>query len=128
MAAKRKARVLFVEDEEEYRKLLRMTLEGAGYEVLEASNGADGLRLFAESAPDLVLLDVVLPDMLGFDLRKRMRAPPGGMPPVLFCTVRSAARSLAQGAELGSADYVLKPFDPADLLARVAAALDARRR
>lgn len=120
----RKKRVLFVEDEEEYRNLLRATLEGAGYEVAEAANGADGLRLFAEFEPDLVLLDVVLPDMLGFDIRKKMKAPKRGMPPVLFCTVRSAARSLAQGAELGSADYVLKPFDPADLLERVAAALE----
>jgi two-component system OmpR family response regulator len=127
MAGKRKGRVLFVEDEEEYRKLLRLTLEGAGYEVLEASNGADGLRLFEEGRPDLVLLDVVLPDMLGFDLRERMKAPPAGMPPVLFCTVRSAARSLARGAELGSADYVLKPFDPKDLLERVAAALATRK-
>lgn len=125
----KKARILVVEDEEEYRKLLRATLEGAGYEFFEAANGADGLELFAAKTPDLVLLDVVLPDMLGFDIRRKMKPAAGrALPPVLFCTVRSAARSLAEGASLGSADYVLKPFDPADLLARVKAALEAAGR
>lgn len=121
----RKNRILVIEDEEEYRKLQRRVLEKAGYEMLEAATGAAGLALFAESAPDLVLLDVVLPDMLGFDVRRKMKPKAGRkMPPVLFCTVRSAAASLAEGVSLGSADYVLKPFDPADLLARVKDALE----
>ncbi len=124
MAAK-KRRILVIEDEEEYRKLERRVLEKAGYEMLEAATGAEGLALFDAHEPDLILLDVVLPDMLGFDVRRKMKPKPGRrMPPVLFCTVRSAAASLAEGVSLGSADYVLKPFDPADLLTRVADALD----
>lgn len=123
MTAK-KARILVVEDEEEYRKLLRRVLEKAGYEMLEAATGAEALALFSAHEPDLILLDVVLPDMLGFDVRRRLKPKPGRtMPPVLFCTVRSAAASLAEGVSLGSADYVLKPFDPVDLLARVGEAL-----
>lgn len=123
--AARKRRILVIEDEEEYRKLLRATLEKAGYEFAEAGTGAEGLARLAAFEPDLVLLDVVLPDMLGFDVRRKMKPKPGReLPPVLFCTVRSAAASLAEGAGLGAADYVLKPFDPADLLARVKDALE----
>lgn len=117
-------RILVVDDEEEYRVLLVRTLSRAGYEVFSAANGADGLKLFSEMKPDLVMLDVMLPDMLGFDFCRKIRGgqdAPGT--PVLFCSVRSAVSSLAQGLREGSTDYVIKPFVPEDLLARVKAAL-----
>ncbi len=118
-------KILVVEDEEEYRALVESVLSRAGYEVRSAVNGADGLALYGELKPDLVLLDVMLPDMIGFDIAAEMRALGRPRTPILFCSVRSAASSLAQGLKAGSVDYVLKPFDPADLLARVRAALRA---
>lgn len=120
-----KKRILIVEDEEEYRALMESVLGEAGYEVSAAANGQDGIALYAERAPDLVLLDVMLPDMIGFDIAAAMRKAGRPKTPILFCSVRSAASSLAQGLRAGSADYVLKPFDPDDLLARVRAALRA---
>lgn len=118
-------KILVVEDEEEYRALVESVLGKAGYEVHAAPNGAEGLAAYATVKPDLVLLDIMLPDMIGYDIAKGMRAAGRPKTPILFCSVRSAASSLAQGLAVGSVDYVLKPFDPADLLARVRAALRA---
>jgi two-component system OmpR family response regulator len=117
-------RILVVDDEEEYRVLQTRILSRAGYEVFSAANGKDGLKLYAEKAPDLVMLDVMLPDMLGFDFCRKIRAGAAApATPVLFCSVRSAVSSLAQGLREGSTDYVIKPFAPEDLLERVRAAL-----
>lgn len=116
--------VLVVEDEQEYRILLESVLGGAGYRVLLAANGAEGLRLFEAESPDVILLDVVLPDVLGYELCARIRATKGGADvPILFCTVRSAVKSLAEGVNAGGTDYVLKPFVPENVLARVKASL-----
>lgn len=117
--------ILVVEDEEEYRLLMESVLGKAGYRVYAAPNGKRGLALYEEVEPDLVLLDVMLPDMIGFDIGRKMRALGRPETPMLFCSVRSAAASLADGLRAGAADYVLKPFEPADLLARVKAALSA---
>lgn len=121
-------RILVVDDEDEYRTLLARVLSGAGYEVFSAANGEEGLKLYASRKPDLVMLDVMLPDMLGFDFCRKIR---GGKDapetPVLFCSVRSAVTSLARGLKEGSTDYVIKPFVPDDLLRRVAAALGGDR-
>jgi DNA-binding response OmpR family regulator len=120
-------KILVVDDEEEYRVLLCRVLQEAGYEVFSAGNGAEGLKLFAARGPDLIMLDVMLPDMLGFDFCRKIR---GGrqapQTPILFCSVRSAVSSLAQGIRDGSTDYVIKPFVPEDLLKRVRAALGGK--
>jgi DNA-binding response OmpR family regulator len=120
-----KKKILVVDDEEEYRVLLCRVLTGAGYDVFSAGNGQEGLKLYAERRPDLVMLDVMLPDMLGFDFCRKIR---GGQDapetPVLFCTVRSAVSSLARGIREGSTDYVIKPFVTDNLLKRVRAAID----
>ena len=119
-----KGKILVVEDEEEYRLLLKTVLGEAGYEVFATGTGKEGLRLFAAHAPDLILLDVMLPDMVGFDFCRKIRAGDvAPETPVLFCTVRSAVSSLARGAREGAADYVIKPFVVPDLLARVRVAL-----
>jgi DNA-binding response OmpR family regulator len=124
-----KKKILIVDDEEEYRVLLCRVLEAAGYEVFSAGTGAEGLKLFAGRGPDLIMLDVMLPDMLGFDFCRKIR---GGQDapktPILFCSVRSAVSSLAQGIRDGSTDYVIKPFVPEDLLKRVLAALGGKIR
>jgi two-component system OmpR family response regulator len=122
-------KILVVDDEEEYRVLLSRVLEGAGYKVFSAGTGQEGLKLFDEREPDLILLDVMLPDMLGFEFCHKIRAGGGDASdtPVLFCTVRSAVSSLAQGVREGSTDYVIKPFIPEDLLKRVRAALSGSK-
>jgi two-component system response regulator MprA len=114
--------ILVIDDEREYRALLSRILEAAGYEVVEAGTGAAGLKAYAEKAPDLLMVDVMLPDMLGYDFCKKLRDQ-GAQEPILLCTVRSAVTSLAHGVKSGSTDYVLKPFAPQDLLRRVRAAL-----
>jgi DNA-binding response OmpR family regulator len=117
-------KILVVDDEEEYRVLQTRVLGAAGYEVFAAGNGADGLKLFAAKKPDLVMLDVMLPDMLGFDFLHQVRGGKvGAQTPVLLCSVRSAVSSLARALKEGSTDYVIKPFVPEDLLKRVRAAL-----
>ena len=122
-----KKKILVVDDEEEYRVLLCRVLGGAGYEVFSAGTGREGLKLFTSRNPDLVMLDVMLPDMLGFEFCHKIR---GGQDapqtPVLFCTVRSAVSSLARGVREGSTDYVIKPFVPEDLLKRVRAAIEEK--
>lgn len=120
-------KILVVDDEEEYRVLLDRILTGAGYAVFAAGTGQEGLKLFASHRPDLIMLDVMLPDMLGFEFCRKIRGG-GSAPetPVLFCTVRSAVSSLARGVREGSTDYVIKPFVPADLLKRVRAALSGK--
>jgi DNA-binding response OmpR family regulator len=122
-----KKKILVVDDEEEYRVLLGRVLTGAGYDVFSAGNGAEGLKLFASRSPDLIMLDVMLPDMLGFEFCHKIRGGKDApQTPVLFCTVRSAVSSLARGVREGSTDYVIKPFVPEDLLKRVAAALEGK--
>ena len=117
-------KILVVDDEEEYRVLQARVLGAAGYEVFTAGNGAEGLKLFAVKKPDLIMLDVMLPDMLGFDFLHKVRGGKAGAEtPVLLCSVRSAMTSLARGIKEGSTDYVIKPFVPEDLLKRVRAAL-----
>lgn len=123
-----KKKILVVDDEEEYRALLCRVLGAAGYDVFSAGNGQDGLKLYASRSPDLVMLDVMLPDMLGFDFCRKIRGGDDApQTPVLFCSVRSAVSSLARGIREGSTDYVIKPFVPEDLLKRVRAALEEKK-
>ena len=119
-------KILVVDDEEDYRLLLSRVLGKAGYAVVTAGSGAEGLARFAAERPDLVLLDANLPDADGFEVCRRLRAEPRGDTPILFCTVRSSLRRVREGLKSGGNDYVLKPLLVEDLLARVQAALRAR--
>lgn len=120
--------VLIVEDEHDFRDLMTQVLEGNGYEVRSAPNGEDGLKLYSELAPDVVLLDVHLPDMSGFDICRKIRAEgPRADTPILICTVRSEVAPVAEGLNSGATDYVIKPFNVEDLLERVESALAAAR-
>lgn len=117
-------KILIVEDEPDYLDLLEHVLKKAGYSVAKAANGEDGLKAYKESKPDLVLLDLNLPDMDGLDICRRIRAEgPRPRTPILLCSVRSAVAPVAEGLKAGADDYVLKPFDASDLLARVQAYL-----
>ncbi|MFC4062717.1 response regulator transcription factor [Planomonospora corallina] len=123
-------RLLVVDDEPVVRELLSATLRFAGYTVGSAATGSEALDAALHDPPDLVLLDVMLPDMDGFEVVRRLRDLPrpldAGRPdriPVLFLTARDAAADKVNGLRLGGDDYVTKPFDLEELLARIQAVL-----
>ncbi|MFV0408637.1 MAG: response regulator transcription factor [Paracoccus sp. (in: a-proteobacteria)] len=114
-------KVLIVDDDPGLRALLRLTLERAGYAVLMAADGQEALMHQAREAPDLVILDVGLPEMDGFECCRRIRARSDV--PVLFLTARDDEIDRIVGLELGADDYVTKPFSPREVVARVRAIL-----
>jgi two-component system, OmpR family, response regulator len=123
---KSKARLLVVDDEPTILELLAGTLRFAGFEVRTADNGADALRAAAAERPDLILLDVMMPDCDGFDVIRRIR---GGGPrvPVIFLTARDSIHDRITGLTLGGDDYVTKPFSLDEVLARIRAVLRRSR-
>jgi DNA-binding response OmpR family regulator len=112
--------VVVVEDEREIRELLRRYLERDGHAVLTAATGAEGMRYLEESAPDLLLLDLGLPDVDGLELLRF--ADIVGVP-VIALTARSTVEDRIRGLELGADDYVTKPFCPREVVLRVDAVL-----
>lgn len=116
--------ILVVDDESDFRAIISRVLERAGYSVVAAPDGTEALALFAEARPGLVLLDGHLPDLDGFEVCRRLRATEAGAKvPIILCTVRSAISNVSEGLGAGATGYLLKPFDPAELLGAVAAAL-----
>jgi len=115
-----KKRVLIVEDEKNIVDILRFNLQRSGYETLEAYDGEEGLRLALEENPDLVLLDVMLPKMIGFDVCKTLRQK-GSSVPVIILTAREEETDKVLGLEIGADDYITKPFSMRELVARVGA-------
>jgi len=121
--------ILVVDDEHDFRAIIGHVLATGGYDVVTAGDGMDGLRVFAERLPDLVVLDGHLPDIDGFEVCRRLRASPeGATVPILLCTVRSALSTVAAGLEAGATGYVLKPFEMEELLEKVEAALKAAKK
>jgi DNA-binding response OmpR family regulator len=114
--------ILLVEDEYPMRVALEDAFKHYGYEVVSASDGETGLKLVEEKKPDLVVLDVMLPHMDGFEVCKQLRQR-GFMRPILMLTARSQEVDKVIGLELGADDYVTKPFGDRELLARVKALL-----
>jgi DNA-binding response OmpR family regulator len=115
------ATVLLVEDEEHLRATLAYNLRKAGYDVQTAATGPEAISRFQTTAPDLVLLDVMLPGFDGFEVCRRIRHI--SHVPILMLTARSDEVDTVVGLELGADDYIAKPFRMRELLARVAAAL-----
>jgi DNA-binding response OmpR family regulator len=113
--------LLFIEDDDGIRLALSMALEDEGYSVLEAANGADGLASFRQSPPDLVLLDLRLPDMSGFDVCRALRAE--SIVPIIMITAQTDTHDMVAGLEAGADDYVTKPVVPKELAARIRASL-----
>jgi DNA-binding response OmpR family regulator len=113
------ASVLAIEDDPDIRQLLRALLGREGYLVTEAATGRDGLRSFHQSRPDLVILDVGLPDLDGWQVLERIRDMSDA--PVLVLTARSAERDKVRGLNAGADDYLTKPFSRVELLARLQA-------
>ncbi|NKX94209.1 response regulator transcription factor [Sanguibacter hominis ATCC BAA-789] len=120
------ARLLVVDDEPNIRELLATSLRFAGFEIHTAADGASALRLAREVLPDLVLLDVMLPDMDGFTVTTRMREK-GQTMPVLFLTARDDTQDKITGLTVGGDDYVTKPFSLEEVIARIRAVLRRTR-
>ncbi|MCM3886245.1 response regulator transcription factor [Frankia sp. R82] len=119
-------RVLVVDDEPNIVDLLRMALRFHGFDVLTAATGRAGLALAAEAEPDLMILDVMLPDVDGFEVCRQLRAA-GQNVPVVYLTARDAHRDKIAGLTYGGDDYVTKPFAVDELVARVRAVLRRTR-
>jgi two-component system KDP operon response regulator KdpE len=117
---KPKHTALIVDDEKQIRRLLRIALEGAEHQVFEAETGEEGLNQIVHRRPDIVLLDLGLPDMEGVKVLKRLRE--WSDVPVLILSVRDDAEEKVAALDCGADDYVTKPFDTAELLARIRAA------
>ena len=112
--------VLIVEDEKNIVDILRFNLQREGYNTMEAYDGADGLEKARTGNPDLILLDVMLPKMIGFDVCKQLRAE-GNNVPVIILTAREEEADKVLGLEIGADDYITKPFSMRELIARVGA-------
>jgi DNA-binding response OmpR family regulator len=115
------AQVLVVDDADAVRVKVRMLLEQAGHSVVEAATGRECLRVLYDVKPDLVLLDVSMPDMDGWQALERIRELT--WVPILMVTARDAPPERVRGLRGGADDYIVKPFDPDELLARIDAAL-----
>ena len=113
--------ILVVDDEARIRDFVRMNLELEHYRVLEASNGIEALDELRDNLPDLVVLDVTMPEMDGFETLKAMREV--STIPVIMLTVRQNEQDRIHGLDLGADDYIAKPFSPRELLSRIRALL-----
>ena len=113
--------VLLVEDERKLRELVRSYLERGGFTVLSTGSGAEAITLAASSAPDLVVLDLGLPDVPGETVAGEVRRT--GQVPIVMLTARAAEEDRIAGLELGADDYVTKPFSPRELVLRIQAIL-----
>ncbi|MDV3296907.1 MAG: response regulator transcription factor [Brachybacterium paraconglomeratum] len=120
------ARLLVVEDEPNIRELLATSLRFAGFEVETAEDGASALALAEQANPDLVVLDVMLPDLDGFEVTRRLRAQ-GRRQPIVFVTARDSVGDTVQGLTVGGDDYITKPFSLEEVVARIRAVLRRTR-
>jgi len=115
-----KKRILIVEDEKNIVDIIRFNMNREGYDTLEAYDGEAGLKLARQEKPDLILLDVMLPKMIGFDVCKTLRDE-GDNVPVIILTAREDEEDKVLGLEIGADDYITKPFSMRELIARVRA-------
>ena len=114
-------KILVIEDEEGIVHLIQLYLKDAGFLVLVAKDGADGLALHARESPDLVILDIMLPAIDGFEVCRRIRS--WSQTPILMLTARGDEEDRIAGLETGADDYLVKPFSPRELVSRVRAIL-----
>jgi DNA-binding response OmpR family regulator len=114
-------KILIIDDEEPTVQLISILLEKRGFEPIKAYRAEEGLRKAYRHQPDLVLLDIMMPDMDGWEVCKRLREMSDV--PIIFLTARSDVKDIVRGLELGSDDYIVKPYDNDELIARVRAHL-----
>ncbi len=116
------ARILLADDDATILGFVQMVLESKGYQVLTARNGNEALEVFFNQTPDLVLLDIMMPQVNGMDVCQRIRAS-APLVPVIFLTAKQQVQDLVSGFDSGADDYITKPFNRHELLARVQAAV-----
>jgi DNA-binding response OmpR family regulator len=114
-------KLFIIEDEADARELLKVYFEAKGHEVITACDGVDALERFKNAAPDLVLLDIMLPRLDGWSVLEAIRAQ--SRVPVIFLTARDSTDDVIKGLSLGGDDYLTKPFEPRELEARIQAVL-----
>lgn len=120
------AKILIVEDEAKIARVIQLELEHERYETMTAKTGKEGLRLLEQHAWDLVLLDIMLPELNGIELLRRMRAA-GDVTPVILLTARDSVPDKVTGLDQGANDYITKPFKIEELLARIRALLRTKQ-
>ncbi len=113
-------RILIAEDDLNIRNALSDIFQAEGYEILLASNGSEALRLFETASPDLICLDIMMPELNGYDVCREIRGR-GSTAPVIFISAKSEEIDKVLGLELGADDYIVKPFGLREVLARVRA-------
>lgn len=116
-------RILVVDDEPDTLGLIKLTLQTAGYQVQTATGGREGLRLVREEPFDVVILDIMMPDVSGFDVMRQLNNDPTPPPPVIFLTARSGEEDQETGMSLGVTHYLLKPITRGSLLDAINQAL-----
>lgn len=122
-------RILIVDDDRTIRMALRRHLEKHGYIVADASSGVEALQSFQDHPPDLVVSDVMMPQMDGFEFCRRLRATPSGqLVPFIFLTALGELDNRIEGHQIGADDYVIKPFEPRELVAKIESQLERSRR
>jgi DNA-binding response OmpR family regulator len=123
------ARILVAEDERDIRELIGFTLRHHGHEVLTASNGEDALAIALRERPDLVLLDIRMPRLTGYEVCRQLRAEPTTQHiPVAFLSAKGQDSEVQAGMDAGATDYILKPFAPDQLINRVSLLLGQPRK
>lgn len=115
-------RILLVEDDSTLAMIVSETLQRDGFEVMTAANGEEGLRVFTREGADLIVADVMMPRMDGFEMGRRIRQLDHGVP-ILFLTAKSEIDDIVEGFELGGNDYLKKPFKMLELIVRIKALL-----
>jgi putative two-component system response regulator len=120
-------KILMVDDNPTNLQVLQATLEGRGYRLLAARDGSSALTVTAKAEPDLILLDIMMPVMDGFEVCRRLKADPASFEiPVIFLSALGDTADKVKGLELGAVDYITKPFQPEEVLARVETHLNLR--
>ena len=121
------SKILVVEDDPGALRLISYTLQAEGYEVITATNGLQGLRKAQNDKPDLVVLDVMLPGIDGFEICHRLRADPGtARLPIMMLSAKARETDKATGLNVGADDYLTKPADPSDIVSHIKALLAKR--
>jgi DNA-binding response OmpR family regulator len=121
-------RILVADDDPDLREIIRLTLQRDGYDVIEAADGEQAVARAIDSAPSLILLDMMMPGTDGFDTCRRLKSDRRTFSvPVIFISGQGDHRTRAQSMQLGAEDYMDKPFDPRDLCRRVRIAIQRRR-